>query len=221
MRLIVAFATLAIVGLPAVANAQLYRLTVAGHVTSVSPSVASNFTIGEAASATVIFDASSSGYQFYPNDPTIWYYSDAPKSGYLQLPTYLAQFTDASRIFVTNNGGGTIDRFIIEDTDPSGASVGGLSINNFFINFQGGTSTLNSTSLSAVPSRLAAFGSVTAALDFGTSNDGANRVQFIFDAVTLSAVPEPSAWAMMIVGMGAVGFAMRRRNVTTRVSYAA
>ncbi|MCU6454066.1 FxDxF family PEP-CTERM protein [Sphingomonas sp. A2-49] len=27
-----------------------------------------------------------------------------------------------------------------------------------------------------------------------------------------SAVPEPAAWAMMILGMGAVGFAMRRSN---------
>lgn len=36
-----------------------------------------------------------------------------------------------------------------------------------------------------------------------------------------SAVPEPAAWAMMILGMGAVGFAMRRRQkVSTRVSHA-
>ncbi len=39
-------------------------------------------------------------------------------------------------------------------------------------------------------------------------------------AVT-GAVPEPASWAMMILGMGAVGFAMRRRRVaTTRLSYA-
>ena len=37
-----------------------------------------------------------------------------------------------------------------------------------------------------------------------------------------SAVPEPASWAMMILGMGAVGFAMRRRSkVRTAVSYAA
>jgi hypothetical protein len=34
------------------------------------------------------------------------------------------------------------------------------------------------------------------------------------------AVPEPATWAMMILGMGAVGCAMRRQKVTTRVSYA-
>ena len=146
MRLIFAVATLIAVSLPVVANAQLYRLSVDGHVTSVSPSVISRFSVGEAASATVIFDVSSPGYQFYPNDATIWYYPDAPKSGYLQLSTYSAQFTDASRIFVTDNEGGTVDRFIVEDTDPNGTAVGGLPINNFFINFQAGTSALGSTS---------------------------------------------------------------------------
>ena len=36
-----------------------------------------------------------------------------------------------------------------------------------------------------------------------------------------ASVPEPAMWAMMILGMGAIGFAMRRQKVTTRVSYAA
>ncbi len=36
------------------------------------------------------------------------------------------------------------------------------------------------------------------------------------------AVPEPASWVMMIVGLGIVGYAMRRRrqNVTTRVQFA-
>ena len=36
-----------------------------------------------------------------------------------------------------------------------------------------------------------------------------------------SAVPEPATWAMMLVGFGAVGYAMRRRKkVTTRIQFA-
>ena len=43
-------------------------------------------------------------------------------------------------------------------------------------------------------------------------------VQF---ASVKSAVPEPATWAMMLMGFGAIGFAMRRRQkLTTRVSYA-
>ncbi|WP_203311571.1 PEPxxWA-CTERM sorting domain-containing protein [Sphingomonas beigongshangi] len=38
---------------------------------------------------------------------------------------------------------------------------------------------------------------------------------------TLAAVPEPATWALMILGMGAVGFAMRRRKQTVRVAFAA
>ena len=34
------------------------------------------------------------------------------------------------------------------------------------------------------------------------------------------SVPEPATWAMMMVGMGAVGFAMRRKSLNTRVRFA-
>lgn len=34
-----------------------------------------------------------------------------------------------------------------------------------------------------------------------------------------AAVPEPAAWLMMIVGIGAVGVTLRRARVTTKVSY--
>lgn len=40
-----------------------------------------------------------------------------------------------------------------------------------------------------------------------------------FDAAPAGAVPEPATWAMMILGMGAVGFAMRRRIKVSEVSF--
>jgi PEP-CTERM motif len=33
-------------------------------------------------------------------------------------------------------------------------------------------------------------------------------------------VPEPATWAMMLMGFGAMGFAIRRRNTTVRIRYA-
>lgn len=39
--------------------------------------------------------------------------------------------------------------------------------------------------------------------------------------VTFASAPEPSTWGMMILGLGAVGYAMRRRRVAVKVSYVA
>lgn len=39
------------------------------------------------------------------------------------------------------------------------------------------------------------------------------------DNVSITAVPEPASWALMIAGFGLVGSAMRRRRETVRVSF--
>lgn len=39
-------------------------------------------------------------------------------------------------------------------------------------------------------------------------------------AVAPSAVPEPASWAMVMMGFGAMGFALRRKKVLTRVRFA-
>jgi len=48
---------------------------------------------------------------------------------------------------------------------------------------------------------------------------GVERNAFEIDNVAIAPVPEPATWAMMMLGFGAVGFAMRRRQ-NTRVSFA-
>ena len=54
-----------------------------------------------------------------------------------------------------------------------------------------------------------------------TSNSNIGGTFSISPSV-IGAVPEPASWAMIILGMGAIGFAMRRRSeVRTTVSYAA
>ena len=41
-----------------------------------------------------------------------------------------------------------------------------------------------------------------------------------FEFGTAAAVPEPTTWAMLLVGFGSMGFAMRRRKVRTAATYA-
>jgi hypothetical protein len=56
-----------------------------------------------------------------------------------------------------------------------------------------------------------------------SQNGMASNANFTFTSnvsAVAGAVPEPATWALMILGMGAVGFAMRRRNTTTRVRFA-
>jgi hypothetical protein len=39
-------------------------------------------------------------------------------------------------------------------------------------------------------------------------------------SLSVAAVPEPAAWMMMIVGIGAIGGLMRRKRTTASVRYA-
>ena len=53
-----------------------------------------------------------------------------------------------------------------------------------------------------------------------TGNPAGLRVEFLSSSI--AAVPEPATWAMMILGFGLIGGALRSRkaNVTTKVAYA-
>ena len=56
-------------------------------------------------------------------------------------------------------------------------------------------------------------------LSFFATGSGAPPFALLAD-VSISTVPEPATWLMMILGFGAIGHTMRRRNrIATRVSY--
>lgn len=42
----------------------------------------------------------------------------------------------------------------------------------------------------------------------------------VLDNVSITAVPEPATWGMMILGFGLIGAAIRRRNMRTSVTFA-
>jgi len=53
------------------------------------------------------------------------------------------------------------------------------------------------------------------------ANGGTFVAYATFSAIPSGAVPEPATWAMMLLGFGVIGFAMRKRStVRTTVSYA-
>ncbi len=72
------------------------------------------------------------------------------------------------------------------------------------------TATSNLTQISFVQSSSTRIGFNDALVD---------GVDFSLGGGNGSAVPEPGIWAMMIVGFGLVGGAMRRRKVPTKLSY--
>jgi len=57
---------------------------------------------------------------------------------------------------------------------------------------------------------------------FFTFNVSGVNTPVTFDQFNVAAVPEPATWAMMLIGIGGVGFAMRRqrKNVKTTVAFA-
>jgi len=55
-------------------------------------------------------------------------------------------------------------------------------------------------------------------LNFAFASGPTPAKDVLLDGVSIAAVPEPATWAMMILGLGMVGFAMRRR--TTKVQFA-
>ena len=46
----------------------------------------------------------------------------------------------------------------------------------------------------------------------GPIDTQANNVDFVLDNVSVAAVPEPSTWAMMILGFAGIGFIANRRR---------
>jgi hypothetical protein len=60
-------------------------------------------------------------------------------------------------------------------------------------------------SLSFTPTATGSYG-------FSFYNHGGDNQGAILDQVTITAVPEPETYAMLLAGLAAVGFAARRRR---------
>ena len=55
-------------------------------------------------------------------------------------------------------------------------------------------------------------GQSIAGLSFTLANGGVETVKQVRITPAMGVVPEPATWAMMLIGFGAVAYAMRRRR---------
>lgn len=65
-----------------------------------------------------------------------------------------------------------------------------------------------------------AAGGLNTILVNGTTGGEASFAGTLSFSAIAAAVPEPSTWALMILGFGAVGYSMRRRNAGVRFAHA-
>ena len=120
---------------------------------------------------------------------------------------------DGAGIFVAANNTALADGTPSGSTTTFTRGVGGNVVRSDF-GINGLSGTENSTTYilrtNATAYTATGFATVTNSTSFNVA---------AFQPVATS-VPEAGTWAMMIAGMGMVGFAMRRRNVHTSVKFA-
>jgi hypothetical protein len=92
-----------------------------------------------------------------------------------------------------------------------GPSAGDTSFASFLAqNAQiiGGTGSLTSGNVTSIFAYAYYCNPTTGSCSFGSSDRG----QFALDNLSISAVPEPSSWLLLVAGLGALGVASRRRR---------
>ena len=140
--------------------------------------------------------------------------ADAPgfRAGFLQRNASIAQS------FTTTTEGLYSVSFLAQgrnNPNKAGAAPLTVSIDGTLLKFGGGT-TLNPSlgTFSLFSSEALFLGPGTYTLRFASSAPaGQDRTTFIDNvAINVSPVPEPHEWAMMLAGLGLVGWAARRRQ---------
>ena len=93
----------------------------------------------------------------------------------------------------------------------AGPSAGNTSFASYLASnatIIGGSGTLTSGNVTNIFAYAYYCNPATGSCSFGTSDRG----QFAIDNLSISAVPEPSSWLLLVAGLGALGVASRRRR---------
>lgn len=187
--------TLSFIAVPANAAEVIYNFS--GTVSDVNSDLASVFSVGQSYTGSFAVDDAT----YVVNNFNV------------SFPSYSA--TGSGNVRVVNNGDfgnpsvDVYDSFTLA-VGAAGSQVNGFSPGNFVIVYEARhappVNNLTDGSLPLDPASVLPFG--YANLQFS----GFRNVQL--RNLSISAVPEPSTWAMMLLGFGAMGVSMRRRRRT-------
>lgn len=211
LKFLVKLCFVALAGLATQAQAQVTLLTNAGQITT---SYLNNFDTGVKNSGPVTFDVTSA------IDTAAGYSGNVTSSGAfgLRSGTFPAPIT--ATLSSSYNAVGLV--FGNDDTCCATSMNAVLSVYN-------GATLIGSVNLAGNMndfadqfiglSSVAAFNRVT--IDYGNASLYTFIDDFRLGTAATAGVPEPATWAMMMLGFGAVGFAMRRRSIAgARVRFA-
>lgn len=122
---------------------------------------------------------------------------------------------------------GSLDQYYKYANDPATASLDGSKLNFYLLNntksqiLVAGVNDATSAAFDAnVIGATPNYGGSGSVETFDAANFMASFAPTVTTGAGAGAVPEPAAWMMMIVGMGAVGYAMRRQKAVSRVQFA-
>jgi hypothetical protein len=131
-----------------------------------------------------------------------------------------ATFTFTDNVAV-NGDGNDIALFELGWHDSFDVTINGVTLNyaSVFTGFMANGFNVNVAVLDLSAFGLLA-GETLSSLTLAFPGDATRATPSLVAALNSSAVPEPATWGMMILGFGAIGAAMRRREMT-KVRFAA
>jgi len=191
-----------------------------GTVNSVDPNLSGSFAVGNSITGSYTFDTTA------PNtdpggDPNVGIYNSD-----LAYTVSAGSFTSSGAGFSFNVFYNLVlapnafrDQYRVAETQGNGLSVNGLAYNAFSLDLWTTSPTANSTPLARdalppIPPVISNFARNELTFYFIDPNNTATGVDYVFGTLdTLTeAVPEPSTWAMMLLGFAGIGFMAYRRK---------
>jgi len=153
-----------------------------------------------------LVDADAGGSGNFANEPssdTIMFFVDANNA----ILNFAAGFTTGFSFFYTSSTAASVN--VYDGLDGTGNLVGSLNLTAQFTDNCSGDPNGGYCNWTAVG---VAFAGTAKSIDFGGTASQTGFDDITFGSSTPGAVPEPSAWALMLLGFGGLGGMLRSRR---------